>query len=163
MLAPPESESKGCSCRTGRYEGDGLGSLSLALSLVAVSANLLGLWILGLPATPATNELVHPWQRSEVLLLLVPRGSTAGVLTAIGSAGAPSRPGFAVRRWPKKTWKGVAISSHLGMMSESCGEVYSQLLSLLLSGLVVLRVYESSGDKFPVSAGTLLCLHRNSA
>ena len=91
-LAPSESESEGSSCRTGRYEGAGLGSLSLALSLVAVSANSLSLWIRGLPATPATNGLVHPRQRSEVLFLLVPRGSTEGVLTAIGKAGSPSFP-----------------------------------------------------------------------
>ena len=93
-LAPSESELEGSSssCRTGRYEGAGLGSLSLALSLVGVSANPLGLWILGLPATPATNGLVHPGcplQGSEVLLLLVPWGSTEGVLTAIGTAGPP--------------------------------------------------------------------------
>jgi hypothetical protein len=92
-LAPSESDSKGCSCWTSMYEGAGLGSFSLALSLVAVLANALGLWILDLPATPATNGLVHAPQRSEVLSLLVPRGLAAGVLTAIGSVGHPPGPG----------------------------------------------------------------------
>ena len=39
----------------------------------------------------------------------------------------------------------------------------SQLRSLLLAGLLVLRVYESRDVKFRVSAETILCLHSDSA
>ena len=49
------------------------------------------------------------------------------------------------------------------MMGESGRRVWSKLLSLLLGDLVVLRVYESRDDEFPVSAETILRLRGYSA
>jgi hypothetical protein len=49
------------------------------------------------------------------------------------------------------------------MMDESWRGGWSCLLSHLLSGLVILSIYESLDDKFPTSAGITLRVHSESA
>jgi hypothetical protein len=65
-----ESESKGCSCRSGGYEGPGLGP-SLVFGLVLGTSVSELPWPRS-PTTPEISGLVHPLQRLEVLLLLSP-------------------------------------------------------------------------------------------
>jgi hypothetical protein len=49
------------------------------------------------------------------------------------------------------------------MMDEYWSGGWGCLLSLLLSGLVVLSISESLGDKFPAFAGIILRVHSESA